>query len=140
MDGNFWIFGGIVSVGAHVAILAVFLIGSCERQREPEVASERPVVESPVQEESPPAPPSEVQPVQAAETPSVPTSATATTKEVLSSPPVAALREYEVRPGDTLSAIARRVGCTVAELAEANKSSVRKLSRLRVGQRLILPE
>lgn len=139
MDGNFWIFGGIVSVGAHLAILLVFLIGSCERQREPEVATEHPVAESPVQEVPSSVPSSEVHPVQAAEIPRVPTSATATPKEVPSSPP-ATLREYEVRPGDTLSAIARRNGCMVAELAEANKSSVRKLSRLRVGQRLILPE
>lgn len=137
MNSNFWVFGGLLSVGAHLAILMIFLMASCGRQQE--VVSENPVTESPVQEETPPAPPSEVQPVQAAAPPRAPTAAVLTSNEVPPGPPSTALQEYEVRPGDTLSAIARRVGCTVAKLAEVNKSSVKKLSRLRVGQRLILP-
>lgn len=44
---------------------------------------------------------------------------------------------YRVQPGDTLSAIARRYGTTVNEIARANR--IRGASVLRVGQRLKIP-
>ena len=116
MDKGFWIFGGVLSVRAHIVLLAMYAIGSIGRLQEPEPVD--PAPENLVQSDAPATPPTESQ----------------------SDPPSMPAREYEVKSGDTLSAIARRIGCTVAELAEANKSNVRKLSRLRVGQRLLLPE
>ena len=46
-------------------------------------------------------------------------------------------RSYEVRPGDTLSAIAGRFGVTVRELAEAN--GIANPDRIAVGLRLHVP-
>jgi LysM repeat protein len=46
---------------------------------------------------------------------------------------------YTVKRGDTLTALARECGLTVAELAKLNGKSVKKLSVLKVGQRLKLP-
>jgi len=43
---------------------------------------------------------------------------------------------YRVRRGDTLTAIARRTGVSVARLKDANDL---RTSRLRVGQRLVIP-
>jgi LysM repeat protein len=50
---------------------------------------------------------------------------------------VAPLRTYTVRPGDTLYAIARRFDTTVAAIAEAN--GISDTSRIRIGQRLVIP-
>lgn len=47
--------------------------------------------------------------------------------------------EYVVRRGDNLSTIARRHGCTTAELAVMNESTVAKLERLAIGQKLRVP-
>ena len=47
--------------------------------------------------------------------------------------------EYVVRRGDNLSTIARRHGCTTAELAVMNESTVAKLERLSIGQKLRVP-
>ena len=46
---------------------------------------------------------------------------------------------YTVKRGDTLTAIARDCGLTGPELAELNGKSVKKLSNLKIGQRLKLP-
>ena len=46
---------------------------------------------------------------------------------------------YVVKRGDTLTAIARDCGLTVPELAKLNGKSVKKLSDLKVGQRLKIP-
>ena len=46
---------------------------------------------------------------------------------------------YVVKRGDTLTAIARECGMTIPELAKLNGKSVKKLSDLKVGQRLKIP-
>jgi cell envelope opacity-associated protein A len=43
---------------------------------------------------------------------------------------------YVVKSGDTLTALARDCGLTISELAALNGTSVKKLSNLKVGQRL----
>lgn len=55
------------------------------------------------------------------------------------SPPAATVRSttYVVSAGDTLSAIAKRAGITVAALRSANQ--VNRPDRIRIGQRLALP-
>jgi LysM repeat protein len=46
---------------------------------------------------------------------------------------------YEVKPGDTASAIASTFGITVQDLAAANDMTVPDLANLRVGQTLRIP-
>ena len=46
---------------------------------------------------------------------------------------------YVVKRGDTLTAIARDCGMTIPELAKLNGKTVKKLSDLKVGQRLKIP-
>lgn len=48
--------------------------------------------------------------------------------------------EYLVKSGDTLTALAKRVGCTLEDLAEINNTSVHTLSKLQIGQKLLLPK
>ena len=123
MDAQFWIRGIMISAVSHGLILAVFLVfGTGERQ---ETAEDM----SPQREES------------------VQEGASAVSKQESSSEPEASpepaassVREYEVKAGDTLGAIARRIGCSVERLAEVNGSDVKTLSRLRIGQRLVLPD
>jgi murein DD-endopeptidase MepM/ murein hydrolase activator NlpD len=52
--------------------------------------------------------------------------------------PPSRVHVHEVRPGDTLSAIARRYGATVDALVAANKLPSARAT-LRVGQRLVVP-
>ena len=46
---------------------------------------------------------------------------------------------YVVKSGDTLTAIANRTGTTLADLAKLNKSTVKKLAKLWVGQKIRVP-
>ena len=46
---------------------------------------------------------------------------------------------HVVKKGETLSSIAKACGCTIAELAKLNGGSLKKLSNLRVGQRIKVP-
>ena len=123
MDSQFWIWGIIISAVSHGLILAVFLVfGSGGQQGSHEDVSPCPGESAQVEPSTAPA----------AETQSKP-----------EAPPVPAgssVSEYEVRAGDTLGAIARRIGCSVERLAEVNGSDVKTLSRLQIGQRLVLPE
>ena len=47
---------------------------------------------------------------------------------------------HVVKKGETLSSIAKACGCTIAELAKLNGASLKKLSNLRVGQRIKVPQ
>lgn len=46
--------------------------------------------------------------------------------------------DYIVKSGDNLTVLARKSGMTNAEFAEMNDTTVKKLSVLRIGQRLII--
>jgi putative chitinase len=48
------------------------------------------------------------------------------------------MKEHIIRQGDTLSALARHYGTTVATLTQAN--NLQDASRIRVGQKLLIPE
>lgn len=50
-----------------------------------------------------------------------------------------AVETHVVKKGETLSSIAKACGCTIAELAKLNGASLKKLSNLRVGQRIKVP-
>lgn len=123
MDAHFWIWGVIISAVSHGLILAVFLVfGSGGQQGSPEDVGLCPGGSAQAESSA----------ASAAETQSKP--------EASPVPAASSTGEYEVRAGDTLGAIARRIGCSVERLAEVNGSDVKTLSRLQVGQRLALPE
>lgn len=64
--------------------------------------------------------------------------ATAATPPALAQPAASEVEFYTVRPGDSLTKIAKREGCSVAELAKLNGFSTDKM--LNVGQRIKLPK
>lgn len=108
---------------SHGLILAVFLVfGSGGQQGSPEDVGLCPGGSAQAESSA----------ASAAETQSIP--------EASPVPAASSTGEYEVRAGDTLGAIARRIGCSVERLAEVNGSDVKTLSRLHIGQRLVLPE
>lgn len=41
---------------------------------------------------------------------------------------------YIVKPGDTLTVISKKTGCTFGELAEMNGTTIRELAKLKAGQ------
>lgn len=123
MDSQFWIWGGVVSIVSHGVLLAALLAFGCFGEHQGAVADEKPRMEESEQ----------------AETPTVPTEAFSK-PETPPPPPRLPVREYEVQAGDTLVAIARRIGCSVERLAKVNESDVKTLSRLRIGQKLVLPD
>lgn len=47
---------------------------------------------------------------------------------------------YVVKKGDMLERLARKAGCSLSEAARYNKTTVKKLSALKVGQRIKLPK
>ena len=142
-----WLFAFMGSLMLHGAVLAAFLCcracdGSKPQSGEPDpvaTSSSTPVAELPP-----------VMPERVGDNPFVdePVSASG---GVTSSPgpsrPAAANPQppardpgpgdvYVVKKGDTLTAIAKRCGMTLAELAKLNGSSVQKLSNLKIGQKL----
>lgn len=56
--------------------------------------------------------------------------------ENANSAPKKDVQVYVVKSGDTLTALARGCGLTISELAALNGTSVKKLSNLKVGQKL----
>lgn len=54
------------------------------------------------------------------------------------SPPAASGSEHVVKPGETLSTIAKQYGINVTDLARAN--SITDINVLRVGQKLVIPK
>ena len=64
--------------------------------------------------------------------------ATAATPPAPAQPTASEVEFYTVRPGDSLTKIAKREGCSVAELAKLNGFSTDKM--LNVGQRIKLPK
>ena len=123
MDTQFWVWGIVISAVSHGLILAAFLVfGSGGQHGSPEDAGLSP--RESAQVESSVAPAAETQ----------------LKSEASPLPAGSSASEYEVRAGDTLGAIARRIGCSVERLAEVNGPDVKTLSRLQIGQRLVLPE
>lgn len=47
---------------------------------------------------------------------------------------------YIIQKGNTLSRIARKYGCTVAEILEANSGLIRNPNRIHVGWQLKIPQ
>ena len=53
--------------------------------------------------------------------------------------PSAKVETYVVKRGESLSSIAKELGCSLTELVRMNGGSLKKLSNLRVGQRIKVP-
>jgi LasA protease len=115
-------------VSLSVAALLVGLLAGCSRPQDPVPASAAPATASPGQEPAAVAPPTSTEPTEAAgELPSVGALPQA-------SPPP---QVYVVQAGDTLSAIARRFGCNVNALVNAN--GIANPNALQAGQQLQIP-
>ena len=48
--------------------------------------------------------------------------------------------DYAIKRGDTLGAIARKYGCTVAELVAANSDLIKNPNRIHIGWKLKIPQ
>lgn len=148
MNENF-VFGGIISLAAHAALVwALLTFGAPEPAKDhAEEAEANPSVETadpaaaaaaaaapaapePVTPVAPVAP----APVRAQPRPAraVPTPAASALPTLPGSEPET--EDYVVKSGDNLSRIARDCGSTVDELADLNGTTVKKLANLRIGQ------
>ncbi len=71
-------------------------------------------------------------------TPAVSNSGNSTTAGQASAGP--ATLDYAIKSGDTLGAIARKYGCTVAELVAANSDLIKNPNRIHIGWKLKIPQ
>ena len=72
------------------------------------------------------------------DTPAVSNSSNSTTARQPSAGP--ATLDYAIKRGDTLGAIARKYGCTVAELVAANSDLIKNPNRIHIGWKLKIPQ
>lgn len=72
------------------------------------------------------------------DTPAVSNSSNSTTVGQPSAGPAAL--DYAIKRGDTLGAIARKYGCTVAELVAANSDLIKNPNRIHIGWKLKIPQ
>ena len=71
------------------------------------------------------------------DTPAVSDSGNNTSAGVASSP---VIEDYTIKRGDTLGAIAKKYGCTVAELVAANSDLIKNPNRIYAGWKLKIPQ
>ena len=71
-------------------------------------------------------------------TPAVSNSGNSTTAGQVSAG--SATLDYAIKSGDTLGAIARKYGCTVAELVAANSDLIKNPNRIHIGWKLKIPQ
>lgn len=72
------------------------------------------------------------------DTPAVSNSSNSTTAGQPSAGPAAL--DYAIKRGDTLGAIAKKYGCTVAELVAANSDLIKNPNRIHIGWKLKIPQ
>lgn len=72
------------------------------------------------------------------DTPAVSNSSNSTTARQPSAGPAAL--DYAIKRGDTLGAIAKKYGCTVAELVAANSDLIKNPNRIHIGWKLKIPQ
>ena len=150
VNGHFYLFGGIASLVLHGALLGVLAltVGESPSSADAVLAAGPETVPDAVTPAAatasvarPSVSPSGVPATAAASSPPLSASPAERKRLARETPPVPAeeWREYVVRPGDTLTLLARRTGTSFTEIARANKKTVAALSRLKVGQRIKLP-
>jgi len=163
-----WAFAGTVSVILHVVVLALFAWSGSEGESHATRGLESNVLESAVSETAraekpdeqpePKAEPkakaepkpkvepkvkveSKVKPEPARADPVKPAEKTPEkVREPEREPPQVAVETYVVKKGDMLTHIAQGRNVTLQELARLNGTTVKKLSNLRVGQKIKLPK
>ena len=158
MNGRFWIFGVVVSVAVHAAFLFVLSFSSTspspvasEAPAEPTPSATAPSapppsVPEPVATPAPassapsaPHPPSRPVAVPAPHSVSLPVARPAPVHEPAPTPEKEWVT-YVVKKGDMLERLVKKAGCSLSEAARYNKTTVKKLSALKVGQRIKLPK
>lgn len=149
--GMQWMFAAGVSLALHVIVLALFVLSSADGEAErtvskdPEKAVEtdaqlppaEPSAEPPV--EAPAAPPAAPAAPPAVKTPSVEVREPKVKEAPKGVSNPSELETYVVAKGDMLIRIAQDHGCSLQELAKLNGTTVKKLSNLRVGQKIKVP-
>ena len=151
--GMQWMIAAGASLALHTVVLALFVLSSADGVAERTVSSDsEKAVEADASQ--PPSEPSvEASAASSAEkTPSVEKPSPAEvrepkpkrvgqTKDVPKEEPKPSdLEIYVVAKGDMLFRIAQDHGCTLQELARLNGTTVKKLSNLRVGQKIKVPK
>ena len=159
-----WVSAGAISLVLHIVVLALFAWSGGDSaadavrrpeptsapteesspQPEPQASSSEPKEEplAPKAEPNPVASPSKPthmvrEPVRERETPK--SKPTAKAREETEPNETSAFETYVVKKGDSLTHIAQDCGCTIQELAKLNGSTLKKLSNLRVGQKIKIP-
>ena len=157
-----WVSAGALSLVLHVVVLALFAWSSgdsaADAVRHPEPASApteetsrqpEPTVEPKGASSEPEAAP---KPVAAPSRPAPKVREPVREREAPKPKPADKVREpadandapasetYVVKKGDSLTHIAQDCGCTIQELAKLNGSTLKKLSNLRVGQKIKIPK
>jgi len=155
MNGRFWIFGIIVSVIVHVGFLAVLSFSSkgTSPSSESVPAPSSEAASSTVPESVPAVPASAGHPPVSNETrpastpvarpPARPVTLPAANATPVQEPaptPEAEWVTYTVKKGDWLERLCKKAGCSVSEAARYNKTTYKKLSNLKVGQKIKLPK
>ena len=160
MNGGFngnvnWLMAAGISFAFHAVLVVVLLSCNSAQEKKPsaplpeqkvvETTGERPKADSSARKEWTETTPPEKTPV-----PQIPQQTTPervsekvpvkTPEKIPDKVPEQAAEEedYVVQPGDTLSKIAKRYSCTLGDLAKLNGKSVKALSALHPGQKILV--
>lgn len=129
-----WGLAFAASMALHVVVLGLFLCTrGCDSKTPPD-APPSPAPSAEARAEEAPPPDAEPSAEARAEAPARPAEARHPAKPPAPVPSPAGWKTYKVRPGDSLSRVARQFGCTVHELAKAN--GISPTANLRLGQTL----
>ena len=126
---------GVLALAGLLVVVAACEEGGRETAPTPRAEASQPTATARVETEAVPSP--TPPPAPTATTAAPTTVAPAPTPTSTAVPTAAAPLEYEVRPNDTLSEIARRFGVTTSELAEANE--IENPDDIRAGEVLRVP-
>lgn len=151
--GTQWLIAVAISVGLHVLILIAFamtggdslsaLQKGAEAVEEPASQASRTESEEKKPEpEKKPAPEAKPAPAVQPAAPAKPVPAARPAPKAAPEPmqkPEPEEEAYVVKKGDSLSSIAKECGSSLSELLKLNGSTLKKMSNLRVGQRIKVP-
>lgn len=126
---------GVLALAGLLVVVAACEEGGRQTTPTPRAEASQPTATARVETEAVPSPTSPPAPTATTAAPTTVAPAPAPTSTA--TPTAAAPLEYEVRPNDTLSEIARRFGVTTSELAEANQ--IENPDDIRAGEVLRVP-
>ena len=147
MNGRFWMWGIFVSVIVHAVVLLVLSVSSGREAAvsvptaSPEEPAQAQTTDEPAAAEPCPVPRPESRPEPRPEPRPVTLPAARPTPADEPAPtPETEWVTYVVKKGDMLERLVKKAGCSLTEAARYNKTTVKKLSALKVGQRIKLPK